>query len=48
METNYAAVTSELARAQIIQQAPVAIIAQAKALPQIVMMLLRDKPNPTP
>ena len=42
LDTDYAAATSELAKRQILQQAGVAMIAQANALPQTVMMLLRD------
>ena len=42
LDTDYAATTSELAKRQILQQAGVAMIAQANALPQTVMMLLSD------
>ena len=42
LDTDYAAATSELAKRQILQQAGVAMIAQANALPQTVMMLLSD------
>ena len=42
LDTDYAAATSELAKRQILQQAGVAMIAQANALPQTLMMLLSD------
>ena len=42
LDTDYAAATSELAKRQILLQAGVAMIAQANALPQTVMMLLSD------
>jgi flagellin len=41
LDTDYAEATSELARTQIIQQAGMAMIAQANSAPNIVMMLLR-------
>ena len=41
LDTDYAAATSELARTQIIQQAGTAMLAQANALPQTVLALLR-------
>ena len=41
MDTDYAAETAKLARAQILQQAGTAMLAQANALPQNVMTLLR-------
>ena len=40
-DTDYAVATSELARAQIIQQAGTAILAQANQQPQMVLSLLR-------
>jgi flagellin len=40
-DTNYAAATTELARTQIIQQAGMAVLAQANQLPQSVLALLR-------
>lgn len=41
LDTDYAEATSELARTQIIQQAGMAMIAQANSAPNTVMMLLR-------
>lgn len=41
LDTDYAAATSELARTQIIQQAGTAMLAQANALPETVLALLR-------
>lgn len=41
LDTDYAAATTEMARAQIIQQAGTAMLAQANALPQTVLALLR-------
>lgn len=41
MDTDYAAETAKLARAQILQQAGTAMLAQANALPQNVMRLLQ-------
>jgi flagellin len=41
LDTDYAESTSELARTQIIQQAGTAMLAQANALPQTVLALLR-------
>ena len=41
MDTDYSVATSELARAQIIQQAGTAMLAQANALPQTVLALLK-------
>jgi flagellin len=41
MDTDYAAETAKLARAQILQQAGVAMLAQANALPQNVLSLLQ-------
>ena len=41
LDTDYSAATSELARAQIIQQAGTAMLAQANALPQTVLALLK-------
>jgi flagellin len=40
-DTNYAETTSELAKAQIIQQAGTAMLAQANQLPQSVLSLLK-------
>jgi flagellin len=40
-DTNYANATSELARAQIIQQAATAMLAQANQQPSMVLALLR-------
>jgi flagellin len=40
-DTDYAAATTELARTQIIQQAGMAVLAQANKLPQSVLALLR-------
>jgi flagellin len=41
MDTDYAAATTELARTQIIQQAGMAVLAQANQQPQAVLSLLR-------
>ena len=41
LDTDYSVATSELARAQIIQQAGTAMLAQATALPQTVLALLK-------
>ncbi|MDX9737869.1 MAG: flagellin [Azonexus sp.] len=41
MDTDYASETAKLARAQILQQAGTAMLAQANALPQNVLSLLR-------
>lgn len=41
LDTDYAAATSELSRTQIIQQAGTAMLAQANALPETVLALLR-------
>ncbi len=41
MDTDYSVATSELARAQIIQQAGTAMLAQANALPATVLALLQ-------
>ncbi|MCX8146476.1 MAG: flagellin, partial [Azovibrio sp.] len=41
MDTDYAAETAKLARAQILQQAGTAMLAQANALPQNVLSLLQ-------
>jgi len=41
MDTDYAAETAKLARAQILQQAGTAMLAQANSLPQNVLSLLR-------
>ena len=41
MDTDYAAETSNLSRAQILQQAGNAMVAQANQLPQQVLALLR-------
>ena len=41
MDTDFAAETANLARAQILQQAGFAMLAQANALPQNVLTLLR-------
>ena len=41
LDTDYAAATSELARTQIIQQAATAMLAQANALPQTILALLK-------
>jgi flagellin len=40
-DTDYASATSDLARAQIIQQAGLAMLAQANQQPQMVLSLLR-------
>jgi flagellin len=42
MDTDYAAATTELARTQIIQQAGMAVLAQANQQPQAVLALLRS------
>ena len=42
MDTDYAKSTSELAKAQIIQQAGTAMLAQANELPATVLQLLRS------
>jgi flagellin len=41
LDTDYAAATTELARTQIIQQAGMAVLAQANQQPQAVLALLR-------
>ena len=41
LDTDYSVATSQMARAQIIQQAGTAMLAQANALPQTVLALLR-------
>jgi flagellin len=41
LDTDYAAATTELARTQIIQQAGMAVLAQANQQPQSVLALLR-------
>ena len=41
LDTDYAKETAELARAQIIQQAATAMLAQANQQPQIVLALLQ-------
>jgi flagellin len=41
LDTDYASVSADLARNQIIQQAGMAMIAQANALPEVVLTLLR-------
>jgi flagellin len=41
LDTDYAAATTELARTQIIQQAGMAVLAQANQQPQTVLALLR-------
>jgi flagellin len=41
LDTDYASATSELARTQIIQQASTSMLAQANAMPQTVLALLR-------
>ena len=41
LDTDYASATSELARTQIIQQASTAMLAQANAMPQTVLALLK-------
>jgi flagellin len=41
LDTDYATTTTNLARAQIIQQAGTAMLAQANQLPQSVLALLR-------
>ena len=41
MDTNYAEETSKLAKAQIIQQAAVAVLAQANQNQKLVMSLLQ-------
>jgi flagellin len=41
VDTDYAAATTELARTQIIQQAGMAVLAQANQQPQAVLLLLR-------
>ena len=40
-DADFAAETAELTRAQILQQAGIAMIAQANATPQLVLQLLR-------
>jgi flagellin len=40
-DTDYAAATTELARAQIIQQAGTSMLAQANQMPQSVLALLQ-------
>jgi flagellin len=41
LDTDYAAVTTELARSQIVQQAATAMLAQANQQPQTVLALLQ-------
>ena len=41
LDADYAAETATLVKAQILQQAGVAIVAQANAAPQVVLQLLR-------
>jgi flagellin len=41
MDADYAAVTTELARSQIVQQAATAMLAQANQQPQTVLALLQ-------
>ena len=41
LDTDYAAATTELARTQIIQQAGMAMLAQANQQPQTVLALLK-------
>jgi flagellin len=41
MDTDYAKATTELARAQIVQQAATAMLAQANQQPQMVLSLLQ-------
>jgi len=41
LDTDYGAATSELAKAQIIQQAGTAMLAQANVMPQTVLALLQ-------
>jgi flagellin len=41
MDADYASETAKLARAQVLQQAGVAMLSQANALPQNVLSLLR-------
>jgi flagellin len=41
MDTDYAKATSALARAQIVQQAGMAMLSQANQTPRTVLMLLR-------
>ena len=42
LDADYAVTTSKLAKAQILRQASMAMISQANALPETVMMFLRD------
>ena len=42
LDTDYVLTASEFAKRQILQQARVAMVAQANALPQTVMRLLSD------
>jgi flagellin len=41
LDTDYAQATAELARTQIIQQASMAVLAQANSQPQTVLKLLQ-------
>ena len=41
MDADFAAETANLTRAQVLQQAGIAMLAQANALPQNVLALLR-------
>jgi flagellin len=43
-DTDYAAATSELSKAQILQQAATAMVAQANTIPQNILTLLQKLP----
>ena len=43
-DTDYAAATSQLSQAQILQQASTAMVAQANTIPQNVLTLLQHLP----
>ena len=44
MDTDYAAATSNLSKAQILQQASTAMVAQANMIPQNILTLLQKLP----
>ena len=44
MDTDYAQATSNLSKAQILQQASTAMVAQANTIPQNILTLLQKLP----
>ena len=44
MDTDYAQATSSLSKAQILQQASTAMVAQANTIPQNILTLLQKLP----